>query len=114
MADHQAFTLVDGAISWAMAGALAIAPLRARYIASIGYRRDRMEWFGIGVTLAATVALVATVLHLLVGWPGPLGAVAAGGTVLVPLGLLGRGGQEAGSARRAGVWSRSSRCSASS
>ena len=48
--------------------------LRVRYIASIGYLRDRMEWFGIGVTLAATVALVATVLHLLVGWPGPLGA----------------------------------------
>jgi len=47
-----------------------------------------MQWFGIGVTLAVTVALGATVLHLLVGWPGPLGAVAAGGTVLVPLGLL--------------------------
>ena len=27
-------------------------------------------------------------LHLLVGWPGPLGAVVAAGTVLVPLGLL--------------------------
>jgi signal transduction histidine kinase len=40
------------------------------------------------VTLAATVALGATVLHLLVGWPGPLGAVAAAATVLVPLGLL--------------------------
>ncbi len=50
--------------------------------------RERMDWFGIGVTLAATVTLVATVLHLLVGWPGPLGAVSAGATVLVPLGLL--------------------------
>ena len=69
--DHQPFTVVDGAISWAVAGVLAIAPMRARYIASIGYHRERMEWFGIGVTLAATVALVATVLHLLVGWPGP-------------------------------------------
>ncbi len=88
MADHQPFTVVDGAISWAVAGALVIAPMRARYIASIGCLRERMEWFGIGVTLAATVALVATVLHLLVGWPGPLGAVAAGATVLVPLGLL--------------------------
>jgi signal transduction histidine kinase len=86
--NHQPFTVVDSAISWAIAGALAIAPLRVRYIASIGYLRDRMEWFGIGVTLAATIALVATVLHLLVGWPGPLGAVAAGATVLVPLGFL--------------------------
>ena len=87
-ADHQAFTPVDGAISWAIAGLLAIAPMRVRYITSIGFHRERMEWFGIGVTLAATVALVATVLHLLVGWPGPLGAVAVGATVLIPLGLL--------------------------
>jgi len=85
---HQPFTIVDGAISWAIAGVLAIAPMRARYIGSIGYRRERLEWFGIGVCLAATVALMATVLHLLVGWPGPLGAVAAGATVLVPVGLL--------------------------
>ena len=85
---HQPFTIVDGAISWAVAAALAVAPMRARYIAAIGFHRERMEWFGIGVTLAATVALAATVLHLLVGWPGPLGAVAAGTTALVPLGLL--------------------------
>jgi signal transduction histidine kinase len=86
--EHQPFTIVDGAISWIVAGVLAVAPMRARYIASIGYQRERMEWFGIGVALAATVALTATVLHLLVGWPGPLGAVVAGATVLVPLGLL--------------------------
>ncbi len=87
-ASQQPFTVVDSAISWAIAGALAIAPMRARYITSIGYHRERMEWFGIGATLAATIALVATVLHLLVGWPGPLGAVAAAATVLVPLGFL--------------------------
>ena len=86
--NHQPFTVVDSAISWVVAGALAIAPLRIRYLASVGYHRDRMEWFGIGVTSAATVALVATVLHLLVGWPGSLGAVAAAATVLVPLGFL--------------------------
>ena len=54
--NHQPFTVVDSAISWAVAGVLAIAPLRVRYIASIGYHRERMEWFGIGVTAAATVA----------------------------------------------------------
>ena len=96
IADHQPFTVVDGAISWIVAGLLAIAPLRARYLGSIGALRERMDWFGIGITLAATVTLVATVLHLLVGWPGPLGAVSAGATVLVPLGLL------AGESRRAG------------
>jgi signal transduction histidine kinase len=85
---HHPFTVVDGAISWTIAAMLALGPVRARYLASIGYRRERMLWFGIGVTLALTVALGAAVLHLLVGWPGPLGAVAAGATVLVPLGLL--------------------------
>jgi signal transduction histidine kinase len=86
--DQRPFSLTDGAISWSIAGALAIAPLRARYIGSIGHHRERMEWFGIGVALAATVALMVTVLHLLVGWPGELGAVTAAATVLVPLGLL--------------------------
>ncbi len=94
--NHQPFTVVDSAISWVVAGALAIAPMRVRYITSIGYHRERMEWFGIGVTLAATLALVVTVLHLLVGWPGALGAVAVGATVLVPLGFL------AGESRRLG------------
>ena len=85
---HTPFTVVDGAISWIVAGLLALAPVRARYLGSIGAMRERMDWFGIGITLAATLTLVATVLHLLVGWPGPLGAVAAGATVLVPLGLM--------------------------
>lgn len=88
VAEQQVFTVGDGAISWIVAGLLVVAPLRVRYIASRGYLRERMEWFGIGVTLAATSVLVVTVLHLLVGWPGPLGAVAAGATALVPLGLL--------------------------
>jgi signal transduction histidine kinase len=86
--DHRPLSLAGGAVSWTIVGVLVIAPMRVRYIRSMGSHRERMEWFGIGVTLAATVALVATVLHLLVGWPGQLGAVAAGATVLVPLGLL--------------------------
>jgi signal transduction histidine kinase len=96
IAGHQQFTLADGATSWIVAGLLVVAPLRTRYIGSVGALRERLDWFGIGVALASTVALVVTVLHLLVGWPGPLGAVAAGATVLVPLGLL------AGESRRLG------------
>src|SRR4029077_12959119 len=34
------------------------------------------------------IALAAVVLHALIGWPGPLGAVCAGGTALVPLSLM--------------------------
>jgi signal transduction histidine kinase len=94
--DHRPFSLADGAISWSIAGVLAVAPMRSRYIGSIGYQRERLEWFGIGVTLAATVALAATVLHLLVGWPGQVGAVTAAATVLVPLGLLAGEGKGMG------------------
>jgi signal transduction histidine kinase len=84
----QTFTVADGAISWSIAALLALAPMRIRYVKSIGYLRERMQWFGIGVSLAATAALIVTVLHLLVGWPAALGAVAAAATALIPLGLL--------------------------
>ncbi|HEY6425926.1 MAG TPA: histidine kinase, partial [Acidimicrobiales bacterium] len=90
------FTVADGAISWSIAAVLALAPMRVRYVRSVGYLRERMQWLGIGITLAATVALIVTVLHLLVGWPGPIAAVAAAATALIPLGLL------AGESRRLG------------
>ena len=47
-----------------------------------------MQWFGIGRCWPRTPPLVAAVLHLLVGWPGPVGAVAAAATVAVPAGLV--------------------------
>jgi signal transduction histidine kinase len=86
--ESRSFSVVDGAVTWSIAAALALAPMRVRYVKSIGYLRERLQWFGIGVALSATVALVVTVLHLLVGWPGPFGAVAAASTGLIPLGLL--------------------------
>ena len=86
--DQRPLSLVDGAVTWTIAGVLAVAPL-AQPLHRVhrllpradGMVRDRSD-------SRATVALVATVLHLLVGWPGRLGAVTAGATVLVPLGLL--------------------------
>ena len=44
--------------------------------------------------------LVVTVLHLLVGWPQELGAVAAAATALVPLGLLASESRRMASARQ--------------
>jgi signal transduction histidine kinase len=82
------FSLEGGALSWSVAALLAGPALRARYANSTGRNRDRLQWMGIGAVLSLNVALVAAVLHALVGWPGPLGAVAAGGTVLIPLGLI--------------------------
>ncbi len=44
--DHRPFSLADGAVSWSIAGALAIAPMRSRYIGSIGYHAS--GWSGSG------------------------------------------------------------------
>jgi signal transduction histidine kinase len=85
---HHTFSVVDGAVSWTLAAAVAAAPMRLRYAQALGHDRERLQWFGIGTVLAGSVALVATVLHLLVGWPGPLAAVVVGGSTLIPLGLL--------------------------
>ncbi len=82
------FSLLAGALSWVLAALIALPAMRARHIASTGRDRDRMQWLAIGAVLAADVALIAAVLHALVGWPGALGAVAAGATVLIPLSLI--------------------------
>ena len=61
----------------------------------------------VGTVLAADAALVVVVLHVLVGWPGPLAAVAAECGAFLALAVI------AGQLRRAGPtaagrWSRSS------
>ena len=58
----------------AVAGALPAA--RLRYLRLGGRDRERMQWLGAGLVLAADAALVSGVLHLLVGWPGAVAAVA--------------------------------------
>jgi signal transduction histidine kinase len=75
------------AVAWALAAALTAPALRARYARSSGADRERLQWAAGGGLTAADVALVAAVLHALVGWPGPFGAVAAGATVAIPLGV---------------------------
>jgi signal transduction histidine kinase len=82
------FPLPVAAVIWSLAGVFALPAVRLRYAATAGRSRERMQWLGIGVVLAADVALISAVLHVLVGWPGPAGPVAAGATVLVPLGLI--------------------------
>jgi len=53
-----------------------------------------MQWLGTGLVAAADLALIVAVLHLLVGWPAPVGEVAAVYVVIV-LGL-GKGPADAG------------------
>jgi signal transduction histidine kinase len=82
------------AASWSLVVVATLPALRARYGGAAGADRERLQWAGIGVVLAADAALVAAVLHALVAWPDALAPVAAGATALVPLGAL------AGNSRR--------------
>jgi len=80
----DAFSILEGGISWSIAAVAALIPLRLRHASAVGHDRERLQWFAIGAILAGAIALVVAVLHVLINWPRPLGAVAAGSTVLVP------------------------------
>jgi signal transduction histidine kinase len=85
---HKSFSLLEGGISWSVASLCALIPARLRYAAAVGHERERLQWFAVGAVLAASIALVVAVLHVLIDWPRSLGAVAAGGTVLLPISLM--------------------------
>jgi signal transduction histidine kinase len=81
-------SVVAGALIWAAALASTMPALRLRYLASAGRDRERLQWMGAGAVLAGGLALAATVLHVLVAWPGPLAATAAACTALFWLGMI--------------------------
>jgi signal transduction histidine kinase len=71
-----------------VAGAAAFSVSTTRYALVHGQARQRMQWFGLAVTLAAEIVLVAAALRIFVGWPRPLGEIVAAATVLVPLSFV--------------------------
>lgn len=72
----------------ALAAAVGWAVSNARYARSRGQERQRMQWFGWAVAIATEVTLVALALRLFLGWPQPVGEIAATATVLIPLSFL--------------------------
>jgi signal transduction histidine kinase len=88
VADRHTFSLLEGGIGWAVAAVCALIPVRLRYATAAGHERERLQWFATGSVIAASIALTVAVLHVLIAWPGPLGAVAAGGTAFIPLSLM--------------------------
>jgi signal transduction histidine kinase len=84
----EPFPLLAGALIWPLAILCALPAARLRYLRAAGHDRERMQWLGTGLVVAADVALISAALHLLVGWPGPVGAVAASAAVAVPLALI--------------------------
>ncbi|HTT49882.1 MAG TPA: GAF domain-containing sensor histidine kinase [Streptosporangiaceae bacterium] len=84
---HQ-FSRPAAMVIWPVVLLAVLPAARLRYLRLGGRDRERMQWLAVGLVLAANAALVCGVLHLLVGWPGPVGAVAAAATAAVPAGLV--------------------------
>jgi signal transduction histidine kinase len=76
-----------GVLVWSVALAAVLPAARLRYDRATARDRERMQWAAIGAAAACGLALAATVLYLLVGWPAPLPPAAEGLMVLFPLGL---------------------------
>jgi signal transduction histidine kinase len=76
------------AAAWIAAAACALPAVRLRYLSGTARGRQRLQWIAVGAVLAAGSALVAGTLHLLVGWPGPVAATAAGCASLLAAGML--------------------------
>jgi signal transduction histidine kinase len=85
---RQPFGVMTGALVWPLAVLCALPAGRIRYGRTSGHDRERMQWLGTGLLVAGTVALLSAVLHLLIDWPGPAAAVAAGAAVAVPIALI--------------------------
>ena len=84
----QPFAAAVAAVAWPVAVACALPAVRLRYLTSAGRDRERVQWMSTGAVLAGDAALVVVVLHVLVGWPGPVAAVAAGCAIFLPLGMI--------------------------
>jgi signal transduction histidine kinase len=76
-----------GVLVWSVALAVVLPAARLRYDRATARDRERMQWAAIGGAAACGLALAATVLYLLVGWPAPLPPAAEGLMVLFPLGM---------------------------
>ncbi|HEY0932298.1 MAG TPA: histidine kinase, partial [Trebonia sp.] len=76
-----------GVLVWSLALAAALPAARLRYDRATARDRERMQWAAIGAVTACGLALAASVLYLLVGWPAPLPPAAEGLMVLFPLGM---------------------------
>jgi signal transduction histidine kinase len=82
------FPVWAAALAWPLAAACALPAVRLRYLAASARDRQRTQWMAAGGMLAADSALVVVVLHLLVGWPGSVAAVAAGCGAFLAFGMM--------------------------
>jgi signal transduction histidine kinase len=85
---RHAIPVAAAAVIWPAALACSLPAARRRYLRLGGRNRERARWLAVGAVVAADAALVCWVLHILIGWPGPIAAVAAGTIVALPAALV--------------------------
>jgi signal transduction histidine kinase len=76
------------AVEAVLAAVIGVSVSNTRYVKTRGEARQRMQWFGLAVTLAAEIVLVATALRIFLDWPHQLAEIATAATVLVPLSFV--------------------------
>lgn len=72
----------------ALAGVVGAVPANHRYRATVGLARQRLQWIGCAMAVAAEVGLVALALRILTGWPQHTLLVVAAGSLTIPLALV--------------------------
>ena len=72
----------------AVTAIVAAPPLFTSFRRATGAGRKRMEWLGWGMVVTGGMSILFGALHVLVQWPSHVGEVAAGTTVVVPIGLV--------------------------
>jgi signal transduction histidine kinase len=70
------------------AAVIGVSISNARYVRTRGEARQRMQWFGLAVTLAVEIVLVTVALRIFLDWPHSLAEIATAATVLVPLSFV--------------------------
>jgi signal transduction histidine kinase len=74
-------------VGWLVAVVVGLVGAARRYRAAPGVDRQRLQWIAAGAVATFEFGLVAVGLYLLVRWPVHPWAIAAGSTVLVPVGV---------------------------
>jgi signal transduction histidine kinase len=75
------------ALEATVAAAVGLGGSNRRYRRARGVERQRMQWFGWAMVVAAELAVVTLALRLLAGWPPYALAVVAAATLAMPLAL---------------------------
>ncbi len=81
-------TVAEAALGWSLAVVIGIAFATRRYRSVPGIDRQRLQLFAAGAVVAFELGLAVGGLALLIKWPAHPWAITAGGTVLVPLGVV--------------------------